>query len=34
MSNKESKDSAESGTPPIPDELIDQLLGGTESPKS
>jgi transposase-like protein len=33
MSNKESKDSAESGSSPIPDELIDQLLGGYRKPE-
>ena len=33
MSNKDTKESAESGSPTIPDELIDQLLGGYRKPE-
>ena len=33
MSNKETKSEAEGGSPTIPDELIDQLLGGYRKPE-
>jgi len=33
MPNRDNEDSAESGSPTIPDELIDQLLGGYRKPE-